>query len=106
MKHNSSEYNDFSKKKLSNAVKKRFDTTIIGTLSIFENFFGHLWGHGLHYDQLTDDQKDFRSIWEEVRTKILDHGNNHSRGAMNEISNYTISWNRYVMNFVFRNRGD
>ena len=42
-----SKYKDSSKRRLSNILKKKFDTTIIGSLAAFEERFGELWGHGL-----------------------------------------------------------
>ena len=47
-------YNEFSKKRLLNNLEKKFNTTIIGSLSVFEEEFGELWGHGLPNDQLTE----------------------------------------------------
>ena len=36
-----------------------------------------------------------RDVWEDVRAQILDNGNSQLRAAMNEISDYTISWDRH-----------
>ena len=36
----------------------------------------------------------------EARTKMLDLGNSNSRASQNELSQYTISWNKYVTNFI------
>jgi len=94
-----SNYNDISKKRLLNNIKKKFDTTIIGSLAVFEGEFGYLWGHGLPFRELTDSQKEFRNLWQEARTRILDAGNSNLRAAQSEIAQYTLSWNRYVMNF-------
>jgi hypothetical protein len=93
-------FKESSKKRLSNNIRKKFDTTIIGSLAVMEEFFGELWGHGLRYNELTDDEKDWREAWEEARTKMLDLGNSNSRASQNEISQYTISWNKYVTNFI------
>ena len=43
----SEKYNEFSKKRLLNNLEKKFNTTIIGSLAVFEEELGHLWGHGL-----------------------------------------------------------
>jgi len=90
-------YSDASKKRLLTNIKKKFDTTIIGSLAIFEEEFGYLWAHGEVDDTLTETERDFRDMWQEVRTKILDAGNSNLRAAQSEISQYTLSWNRYVM---------
>ena len=100
------QYKENSKKRLLNNIKKKFDTTIIGSLAAFEEEFGHLWGHGKHYSELTDQESEFRDMWNEVRSKILDNGNFNLRSAQSEISQYTLSWNRYVTKFNFRNQGE
>ena len=49
---------------------------------------------------------EWREAWEEARTKILDLGNSNLRASQSEISQYTISWNRYVTNFIVNNEDD
>jgi hypothetical protein len=39
-----------------------------------------------------------------VRTQILDAGNSNSRAAQSEIAEYSLSWNKYVTNFVVVNK--
>ena len=92
-------YKDNSKRRLTNILKKKFDTTIIGSLAAFEDKFGELWGHGIAIDDLDEDQLYWRELWMETRSKVLDNGNANLRAAQNEISQYTLSWNRYVSNF-------
>ena len=96
-------YKDNSKRRLLNTVKKKFDTTIIGALAAFEEQFGELWGHGIPEENLDEDQIYWKEAWAEARAKILDNGNANLRAAQNEISQYTLSWNRYVTNFQLRN---
>jgi len=92
-------YQDSSKRRLSNIVKKKFNTTIIGSLAAFEDQFGDLWGHGLPVSDLDEDQRYWRDIWMDTRAKVLDNGNSNLRAAESEISQYTLSWNRYVTKF-------
>jgi hypothetical protein len=96
-------YKDSSKRRLSNILKKKFDTTIIGSLAAFEESFGELWGHGLPLQELDEDQIFWRDAWMETRSKVLDNGNSNLRAAQNEIAQYTFSWNRYVTRFYNRN---
>ena len=98
-------YKDNSKRRLSNILKKKFDTTIIGSLAAFEESFGELWGHGLNMNDLDEDQKYWRELWMDTRSKVLDNGNANLRAAQNEISQYTLSWNRYVTSFKNRDQG-
>ena len=99
-------YKDSSKKRLLNNIKKKFDTTTIGSLAIIEEFFGELWGHGIHYNELTEEELEWKEAWNEARTKILDLGNSNLRASQSEISQYTISWNRYVTNFIVKNEDE
>ena len=94
---------DNSKRRLLNILKKKFDTTIIGSLAAFEEKFGDLWGHGLAMNDLDEDQRYWRDVWMETRSKVLDNGNSNLRAAQNEIAQYTLSWNRYVTNFYRNN---
>ena len=96
-------YKDNSKRRLLNILKKKFDTTNIGSLAAFEEKFGDLWGHGLAMNDLDEDQRYWRDVWMETRSKVLDNGNSNLRAAQNEIAQYTLSWNRYVTNFYRNN---
>ena len=98
-KHQDEKYKDNSKRRLLNNLKKKFDTTIIGSLAAFEERFGELWGHGLPMGELDEDQIYWREVWADTRSKILDNGNANLRAAQNEIAQYTLSWNRYVTQF-------
>ena len=102
-KNKDDRYKDNSKRRLLNNIKKKFDTTIIGSLAAFEEKFGDLWGHGLDYEELDEDQVYWREAWINARSKILDNGNANLRAAQNEIAQYTLSWNRYVTKFNIRN---
>ena len=92
-------YKDNSKRRLLNNIKKKFDTTIIGSLAAFEEKFGELWGHGISIEELDEDQLYWREVWADARSRILDNGNANLRAAQNEIAQYTLSWNRYVTQF-------
>ena len=78
-------YKDNSKRRLTNIIKKKFNTTIIGSLAAFEDQFGDLWGHGLTTADLDEDQQYWRDIWMETRAKILDNGYSNLRAAESEI---------------------
>ena len=95
-------YKDQSKKRLKNNITKKFNTTTIGALATFEEDFGFLWGHGIEYDRLSEDQKEWRKVWSRTRTDILDLGNSNLRAVQNELNYYTISWDRYVTKFHFQ----
>jgi hypothetical protein len=91
-------YNESSRQRLLKIMEKKFQTSFIGSLSQYEQFFGHLWGHRADESTLTPEQLEMRHRWNEVRTNILNNGNNQIRAMQNEVSQYTITWNRYQMN--------
>jgi len=95
--------NDNAKKRLMNIMSGKFKTTVIGSLATFEDHFGYLWGHGKDEEELNEDELYFRNIWADAREELLDKGNHNARVAQNEISQYTISSNRYITNFKPRN---
>lgn len=87
-------YKENSKKRLLNNIERKFRTTMIGALDKFEKAFGYLWGHNKN-SRLTEEELDMKEIWEDVRTQILDNGNNNMRAAQQEIAQYTLSFNMY-----------
>ena len=91
-----SKYKENSKKRLLTNIEKKFKTTIIGALAVYEEYFGHLWGHGKPVEELTEEEKMWRKTWLEARSKILDNGNSNLRAAQSEIAQYTMTWDRYV----------
>lgn len=78
--------------KLKNILITKLKTSFIGAIARFEEFFGELWGHGKHFSELSEKQKEFRKIWEDCRNSILTNGNNQIRGIESELDN-TYSYN-------------
>ena len=96
-------YNEDSKKRLSIILKKKLETSFIGALAAFEKEFGFLWG--FEGDKpLTKQQKEMGAIWDDVRTQVLNNGNNQLRAIQNELSQYTIKWNRYQMTLLVKEK--
>jgi len=90
-----------SKLRLLKNIEKKFKTAMIGTLARCEDKFGFLWGNGSD-KQLTKEQRQFLELWQDLRIDILNHCNSQSRAALEEMSEYTISWNKYVTNFIIK----
>lgn len=67
---------------LLNNINKRFQTTMIGSLARFEEYFGDLWENNHR------DRERFEDMWEDVRNQILNNGNKQARAAINEISDF------------------
>ena len=100
-------YKDVSRDKLFKASKKKIQTTMIGALSTIEEHFGFLWGFELSDDDLTPEQKHVKSIFEDVRAKILDRGNTQIRSLESEFVNYEISRKKYFINLpVAKSKGE
>lgn len=45
-----------SKERLKKIAMRKFKTCFIAALAEFEDVFGHMWGHTISDDQLTDEQ--------------------------------------------------
>jgi hypothetical protein len=84
-------------------ISKRFQTTMIGAIFEFENAFGYLWGH--HKDEnepLTEQEIKFGDIWDNVRNKILNNGNNQLRKTIADLSRS----NNIKYNYKFYKQGE
>ena len=90
----SAKYKEVSKDRLLKISKKKIQTTMIGALSAMEKGFGFLWGHESS-ETLTPEQEHLKEIYDEVRSEILDRGNNQARNLEAEFANYDINWLRY-----------
>lgn len=89
-------YLEASRRRLGEILEKKLRTTFIGAISaIEESAFGRLWGHGLRPEERTADQQKWYDVWQQVRTKILNNGNNQLRAVHNELSLYQVEWLRY-----------
>ena len=85
---------EVSKERLLKISKKKIQTTMIGALSTVEKHFGFLWGHESS-EPLTPEQEHLKEIYNEVRSEILDRGNNQARNLETEFAAYDINWLRY-----------
>lgn len=98
---------DVSHQSLLKASKKKIQTTMIGSLSDLENFFGFLWGFGDNDLELSEEQKHMKEIYEEVRAKILDRGNTQIRELELEFINYEVNRKKYLIKLPVGNpKGD
>ena len=90
----SNRYKEVSKDRLLKISKKKIQTTMIGALSTIEKHFGFLWGHESG-QELTPEQEHVKQLFDEVRSEILDRGNNQARNLEAEFNHYEINWLRY-----------
>lgn len=81
-----------SKARLSESVKKRIKTTMIGAISSIEDKLGFLW----------EDNPKMFDLYQQLRSEILDKGNDQVRSIDGELSQYEISYNRYQVNIPIK----
>lgn len=77
-----------SKDRLEIAIRKKFETSLIGSLDSIEQYFGGLWNS----TERTPQQKRFYALWRRLRTEILDKGNFQLRSLLKEIEEYKVEW--------------
>jgi hypothetical protein len=86
------------KERLKRSIERKFRTTFIGALHAFESQFGAEWGGREPVETLTERQFKLRRLWDKARTEVLNKGNDQLRAALAEIDEYTVEWNRHVIN--------
>ena len=87
------------KHNIIHGLKKRFQTSMIGSLARIEDYFGFMWG--LDKDQLSPAEQHNQQLWEELRTEILNHCNYQMRSALDEIEEFlTKQENYYEYKFI------
>ena len=97
---------DVSHDNLLKGAKKKIQTTMIGSLSDIEEFFGFLWGFGEAETDLSEDQKHMKCIYEDIRAKILDRGNTQIRDLELDFINYEVSRKKYYIELPAKPRGE
>jgi hypothetical protein len=93
---------ELSKDRLLSAAKKKVQTTMIGSLSTVEKYFGFLWD----VENPTPEQNQLKDFFEDLRSEILDRGNTQIRNLENEFLNYEVTWKKYNINLPFVDKGD
>jgi hypothetical protein len=86
----SQERAETAKANLLRSASTKVQTAFIGALASFENHFGYLWGHGEM--KLTQEQEDFKEVWQKVRKEILDKGNDQIKLIKNDFSKVDINY--------------
>jgi transcription termination factor Rho len=88
---------EVSKDALFKSCKKKIQTTMIGALDVLEKRFGFLWLHNDSED-LSQEQKQLKDIYDEARADILDKGNTQIRNLESEFSDYEVTKKRFTIN--------
>lgn len=94
-------YKEDSKIRFRKIISQKIRTTMIGALSIVEKELGFLWGldeNGKDTNtKLTTEEQELRDKYSDIRSQILDLGNNQIRNLEQELTQYDVKWNRYQM---------
>lgn len=91
---------EVAQEKLRSQLDKSIRTTMIGAVASVEKHFGYLWGHDS--DELTENQQEFKELFDKLRTEILDKGNAQIRGLVPIINDFQISKKTYHYNIPVR----
>lgn len=92
-----------SRRHIIEQLEKRFKTVMIGALARFENEFGYLWNNN---DEPSSGQEAyFRDKWEDLRSDLLDHGNDQMRNGIEDLNRYLNGVEKYHLQ-IFYNKGD
>lgn len=85
---------DASKEKLLKIAKKRIQTTMIGAISSIEEVFGFL----------LETDESVKQAFDDLRSEILDRGNNQIRALESDFSTYEIVWKKYNYQLPFKEK--
>ena len=87
-----------SKERLKKIARKKIQTTMIGALDTIEKHLGFLW------EDDSQQSRQLREIYSNVRQEILDRGNDQIRNLDNELNQYDIEWLRYHLTLPVKRR--
>lgn len=100
-------YREDSKVRLKKIATQKIRTTMIGALSAVEKKLGFLWGldeNGRDKGtELTKEEQELKSMYDTLRSEILDLGNNQMRNFESELNQYDVKWNRFHMTLPVKN---
>lgn len=82
--------------KLSKTLKKKIETTMIGSLSSFEKYFS----------DLLEENSEIMNLYQMARSEILDKGNHQLRNIDSELENYVIKEKLHKYEFKNLTRED
>lgn len=88
--------------KLAENFARKLMTTGVGALAAFEAAFGYLWGQD--GETLTENQKQFRVLYQQVRDEVFDLINQQSRGMQAEISLHSIEFIGHKVKFNMKSQ--
>jgi len=94
-----------SRKRLKDIAEKRLKSASIGAVISCEEQLGFLWGHDVPRHKRTEEQEEFRKIWNNLRKEILDKAGEQLMFFNQELDRNTIHWDRFQMNVSTKGMG-
>lgn len=88
------------KERLRDIITKKMKTVMIYPLSQVEETFGILFGLGKEDNDLTHEEFEWREKYYKMREKILNLGNKNIRNMQEELSLYSVIFERYKTVFL------
>lgn len=90
----------YKQRQILQDTRKRFETSLIGSLARFEKYFSYLW------EEDSARGEEFYELWQKTRNEILNHGNNQARSAMEDLENFIKSGgsSKYKYEYKFYNK--
>lgn len=85
-----------SRESLKKLVAKRIQTTMIGALAAIEEKFKDFWTPK-DGDKMTEEQQSLYNIFQEIRSSILDNGNNQIRLLEKDIEQFDVEARQYTI---------
>lgn len=98
------QYASDSRDRLAKILKKKIETTMIGSLSSVEEHFGFMWADDSPYPE--DVKSEMLDLYNKVRSEILDKGNGQARNVEAELSQYDVKWLRYTLSIPVTQRSN
>tara|TARA_Y100000385_G_C12473654_1_gene376090 strand:+ start:84 stop:461 length:378 start_codon:yes stop_codon:yes gene_type:complete len=99
-------YKEVARNELYQKSRKRIQTTMIGSLAAIEDFFGFLWGLGQEENDITEEQKYMKNIYEKARSRILDKGNTQIDSLEADFAKYEIERRKFYIKLPVNDLGE
>jgi hypothetical protein len=92
-------YKEDSRERLKQICLTKVRTTMIGAVEAVEKRFEQLYNKS---NKPTNEQLLLEKIFGEIRTEILDKGNQQMRNLETEFEQYVIEWKRFTLQLPVR----
>jgi hypothetical protein len=91
-------YKEESKERLKKICITKIKTTMIGAVDSIQKKFEQFYTNS----RPTNEELILKRLFDEIRTEILDKGNQQIRNIETEFEQYIIEWKRYTLQLPVR----